>query len=415
MHYINRHLDSLLERTIKTRPLIYLNGPRQVGKSTSAQHLSASKQINYVSFDSPLASASAQSDPVAFIKSLPKDRLNIIDEAQMVPEIFSQLKATIDESRQNMDNSCLYLLTGSANILALPRLAAALVGRMSILTLLPFCAAEYFRTGKNFIESLWNDELTYKKYENTDLVDIISNATYPELALNHQIDRKQWFDDYLTTLLQRDVRTLADIRNPKNIVQLLVSLSGRTGSLLNNASVMKETGLDAKTYVKYKELLHGTFLTFEVEPWAKPNRLGKRFVKQNKIYFNDTNLLCYVMRRSLSEIYRHEPQAMGHVFENFVATEIMKNAKPLVDLYVSHFNISGGKEVDFVIENGHGEAIGLEVKLDSSLSGKDFNNLRILKETLAGHLKKGVIIYTGAELALFKDDMWAVPVNYLLN
>jgi predicted AAA+ superfamily ATPase len=106
---------------------------------------------------------------------------------------------------------------------------------------------------------------------------------------------------------------------------------------------------------------------------------------------------------------------MGHVFENFVATEIMKNAKLLVDLHVSHFNISGGKEVDFVIENGNSEAIGLEIKLTSSLSGKDFANLRILKETLDGRLKKGVIIYTGAELALFKDDMWAVPVNYLLD
>jgi predicted AAA+ superfamily ATPase len=386
-----------------------------VGKSTSARRVSAGKQINYVSFDSPLASSSAQSDPIGFIKSLPKNKLNVIDEAQLVPELFRQLKAAIDESRENADSYCLYLLTGSANVLALPRLSEALAGRMSVLTLLPFSAAEYSRTGKNFIECLWSDNLAYRKYENANLTEIISNATYPEIALNHQINRRQWFDDYLMTILQRDVRTLADIRNPKNIAQLLVSLSQRTGSLLNNASVMKETGLDAKTYAKYKELLHGTFLTFEVEPWAKQNRLNKRFVKQNKLYFNDTNLLCHVMRRDLSDIYRNDRHTMGHVFENFVATEIMKNAKTLVDLYVSHFNISGGKEVDFVIENGNGEAIGLEVKLDSSLSTKDFANLLTLKETLEGRLKKGVIIYTGDELALFRDDMWAIPVSYLLN
>jgi predicted AAA+ superfamily ATPase len=260
---------------------------------------------------------------------------------------------------------------------------------------------------------LWDDELVYKKYEDADLTDIISNATYPEIALNRQINREQWFDDYLATILERDVKTLADIRNPKNIIQLLVSLSLRAGSLLNNASVMKETGLDAKTYVKYKELLHNTFLTFEVEPWAKPNRLNKRFVRQNKLYFSDTNLLCHVMRRDLHEIYQNDPHAMGHVFENFIAVEIMKNAKPLVGLHVSHFNLSGGKEVDFVIENGKGEAIGLEVKLGGSLSGKDFANLRILRETLDGRLKKGVVIYTGNELVPFGDEMWAIPVNYL--
>ncbi|MDR1579424.1 MAG: AAA family ATPase, partial [Synergistaceae bacterium] len=235
MSYCQRQLENLLAQTLETRPLVYLNGPHQVGKSTLAEHISEGREFNHVSFDSPLAAASARSDPVGFIKSLPKDKLNIIDEVQMAPEVFRQFKAAVDTTRSK-GSAGLYLLTGSANILALPQLADALVGRMSILTLLPFSSAERCGTGKNFLKSLWSDSLGYKKYEDADLADFIFDATYPEIALNHKIKRTQWFDDYLTTILQRDVKTLADIRNPNNVLHLIVSLSLRAGSLLNNAS-----------------------------------------------------------------------------------------------------------------------------------------------------------------------------------
>jgi predicted AAA+ superfamily ATPase len=412
MPYKERQIERLLTRTLETRPLVYLNGPRQVGKSTLAEHVAAGREANCVSLDSPLTAVSAQSDPVGFIKSLPKDKLNIVDEVQMAPEIFRQLKAAVDESRKD-GAAGLYLLTGSADVLALPRLAEALVGRMSILTLLPLSVAERRGTDKNFIENLLSGNLAYKKYGNAGLADAIADATYPEIALNHEINRTQWFDDYLTTILQRDVQTLADIRNPNNIVQLLVFLSLRTGSLLNNASVMKETGLDAKTYAKYKGLLHNTFLTFEVEPWSKPNKLDKRFVRQSKLYFNDTNLLCHIMRRSLSEIMKNDSPTAGHVFENFVATEIMKHAKAVPGVHVSHFNPSGGREVDFVVEDGDGGAVGVEVKLGESLSDGDFSNMRVLRETLGERFRKGVVIYTGRELVPFGDGIWAVPANYL--
>jgi predicted AAA+ superfamily ATPase len=175
---------------------------------------------------------------------------------------------------------------------------------------------------------------------------------------------------------------------------------------------MKETGLDAKTYTKYKGLINGMFLTFEIEAWSKANKLNKRFVKQNKLYFNDTNLLCYVMRRDIFDVYKNDPSTMGHVFENFIAAEIVKNAQAAGGVYVSHFNISGGKEVDFVLESDAGEAVGIEVKLDASLSERDFANMRILREVTGDRFKKGIVVYTGNELVPFKDNLWAVPVNY---
>ncbi|MDR2616261.1 MAG: ATP-binding protein [Endomicrobium sp.] len=413
MTYLKRQLNKLFSNITETRPLVYLNGPRQVGKSTLAENIKTKKEINFVSFDSPLSLLAAKSDPVAFIASQPRDALNIIDEVQKVPEVFSQLKVAIDNARKSGRNESLYVLTGSTNIMAIPRLAKELVGRMSILTLLAFSSSEYEQTDKNFIESLWNDELSYKKYKDADLLDIISNSTFPEIMIHHKIDRIKWFDDYLTTILQRDILILEDIKNPESIIQLLVSLTQRVGSLLNNANVMKEVGLDAKTYNKYKTLTKNTFIITEIEPWSKPNNLNKHFVKSSKIYFNDTNLLCYLMRKDLSEMYKDDLTVFGHIFENFIVTEILKNIKCLTGINVSHFNLSNGKEVDFVLENAKGETIGIEVKLYKTLTSKDFTNMKLLHQVSGEKFKKGIVVYTGNELVPFGGNMWAVPVNYL--
>ena len=422
MDYLHRLLDETVRKTVETRSILYLNGMRQCGKSTLVQNINAGKETNYITFDNPAHLFFAKNDPVGFLKSLQQDMLNIIDEVQLVPELFRWLKIFIDENRlvkknhsKNNVSNALYVLTGSANILALPNLAEALVGRLSILTLYPFSASEIKGTGINFIEKLWNDNLKPKKYDKANITDIIMSATFPEIALDKKKDRYQWFNDYLTTLLQRDVRVFADIRNPEKVYQLLVSFSQRTGSLLNNANIMKETGLDAKTYEKYKAFCNNTFITFELPSWSKPNNLDKRFVKQKKIFFSDTNLLCHIIQRDIKEIYKNDKTVMGHLFENFIATEIVKAVKSNISYNVSHFNPvqNQGKEVDFVIENQESEVIGIEVKLDATINQKDWVNMYTLQETTGDRFLKGIILYTGDELIQVSRSIWAVPVNYL--
>ncbi|MDR0457186.1 MAG: ATP-binding protein [Treponema sp.] len=415
MAYMHRLLEDSLKKTVGTRPLVYLNGMRQCGKSTLVQNISVGKKLNYITFDNPVHLSFARNDPVGFLQQLPHNRLSVIDEVQLAPELFRYFKIAIDEKRLANKNRALYVLTGSANIFALPKLADALVGRLSILTLYPFSASEIKGTGVNFMEKLWDTELYPRKYPRANIVGIISNATFPEIALDKRKNRYLWFNDYITTLLQRDVRTLADIRNPDNVYQLLVSFSQRAGGLLNNANVMKETGLDAKTYEKYKALCNNTFLTFELPSWTKPNRLNKRFVKQKKMYFTDTSLLCHIMQRDMEDIYKNDKTAMGHIFENFIATEIMKAAKSLDSFSVSHFNPvqNQGKEVDFVVESPNGKTIGIEVKLDRTINEKDWANMNTLQETIGSRFMKGIIIYTGTDLVQVSRNIWAVPVNYL--
>jgi predicted AAA+ superfamily ATPase len=410
MKYLKRGLETLLKKTLNTRPLVYLNGPRQCGKSTLAENLDI--KANIISFDSPVSMAAAKTDPAKFINSLPQDQLNIIDEVQAVPEIFPYLKTEIGANRKKGNPTGLFLLTGSANLMALPRLAEALVGRMSVLTLLPFSSSEYKKTGINFITKLYEEKLKHLSYKPYNILDIISNAGFPEPALNPAIDRTQWSGDYLNTLLQRDIRTVEDIRNPSKVIMMLSFLSMRAGGLLNNSQIAKETGLDIKTYERYKTAAQNTFILFEIPAWSKPNRLNKRFTKSPKLFFTDTCLLAYLLRRELSDIYNNDSVTMGHLFENFIATEIMKNASSLIGVDVSHFRTSDQKEVDFVLEK-NGEVVGIEVKLSSAVSAEDFSGLNLLKAAAGKRFKRGVVIYTGVELAPFGEDLWAVPACYL--
>jgi len=415
MAYLQRLLEEFLAATVDTRPLVYLNGMRQCGKSTLVQNLSIKNELNYVSFDDPASLFFAGNDPAGFIEHLPQNKLNVIDEVQLAPELFRYFKMAVDKKRFGGKDHALYLLTGSANIFALPRLADALVGRMSILTLYPFSASEIKGTGVNFIEKLWNYPLSPEKYTRANVADIIASSTFPEIAINKKKNRSLWFNDYITTILQRDVRILADIKNPENVYHLLTSFCQRAGGLLNNANVMKETGLDAKTYEKYKALCSSTFLIYELPSWSKPNKLNKRFVKQRKLYFTDTALLCHLMQRNIEEIFKNDTTTMGHIFENFVAGEIMKASKALGSFSVCHFNPvqNQGKEVDFVIENQKGEAVGIEVKLGATIDEKDWSNMSVLENTIGNKFKKGIIIYTGTDIVQVARKIWAVPVNYM--
>ena len=416
MAYFRRILAKKLENTAKTFSSVYLSGARQCGKSTLVRHLLSLDNANYLTFDTTTIRAAAKKDPDAFIAGLPKDKLNIIDEVQRVPAVHLLIKKAIDERRMEGQSKALFLLTGSANIFGLPKLSKAMVGRMAGLTLYPFSAAEIKKTDVNFIGKLWDDNLSVKNYKRANLIDIITNATFPEIAVNKDVDRSVWMDSYLDTILDRDAVEFAKIRKPELIYQLLVAFSSRVGNLVNNDNIMKETGLNQGTYEKYKSFCNAAYLTFEIQPWAKPNRLNKRFVRSKKIYFTDTNLLCFLMRRDISEVYKNDPSLMGHLFENFAATEIMKSISALPGKYhVSHFNpVRGdGNETDFIIEKDNGETTAIEVKLDSSLNDNDFKNLELCRNTIGNKFMKGIVLYRGEDIVPFGDKLYAVPVNYL--
>ena len=413
MKHINRQITKKLLSALEVSPVVYLNGPRQAGKSTLAQRLSKSDfPSEYISFDSSIQMAAAVNSPESFLKER-KGSL-IIDEVQMVPEIFRTLKLVVDELR--LGNKAIngkFLLTGSANILALPKLSKSLVGRMSILTLYPVSSSEVFGGSGNFIEKLF-DKNFEKDTSKQNIIDVIRKSSFPEVSRDEGLDSERWYDGYLTTILQRDVRSLAEIEKLSALPNLLRILANRAGGLINDADIARDAGLNHITARNYKTLLKMLFLTFELRPWYR--NLGKRLVKSSKGFLVDTLLLCHLLQYELSELEMSRPELFGHILENFVATELLKlksNNQSNIGLF--HFRTSDNKEVDFVLEKTNGELAAIEVKNRDSVSSSDFKGLQLLQQLTKSDFVCGIVLYRGKDVVPFGKNLWAVPMSNLLS
>jgi predicted AAA+ superfamily ATPase len=417
MKTLPRHITSRLLEALGVSPVVFLNGARQSGKSTLVQNLrdtigGNSSPAAYVSFDRPTQMAAAASAPESFLSSY-GDTL-IIDEVQMVPELFRALKVVVDELRlkDKPHANGRYLLTGSANILALPKLSDPLVGRMTVLTLYPFCTAEATLGKGDGLDRLFNFDFNNINDRGLSITEAMNLATFPEIADKNAKERSIWYDGYLTTILQRDVRLLADLEKISVLPNLLRILATRAGNLLNDADIARDIGLNPVTSKFYRNILKMMFLNFDVEPWFR--NIGKRLVKAPKGYLIDTLMLCHMLDLNLEEVQRSKPDLFGHVLENYVATELTKlltfsdtKAKLL------HFRTSDGKEVDFILERPDGSVFAIEVKKSESVSIQDFKGILTLAELTAKEFTGGVILYSGKEVVPFGKNLWAVPFYVL--
>jgi uncharacterized protein len=413
MKILSRKATHSILEAIKTHPVVFLSGPRQAGKSTLAHKLSQKEfPSEYVTFDHATQLAAATSAPVEFLSS--RDQSLIIDEAQLAPEIFRPLKGVVDELRLKKKRKAngQFLLTGSANIMALPKLSDPLVGRMSVITLYPYAACEVYGGPGHFIEALFKGEFRDCKPKKKSLIEAIRAATFPEISGRPDNECSTWFDSYLTTILQRDVRTLAEIEKISQLPTLLRVLASRSGGLLNDADISREAGFNAVTGKTYRSILKAMFLTFDVPPWYR--NISKRLVKSPKGYLTDTLLLCYLLDWNLEELQRKRPHLFGHVVENFVATELTKLLSfSGVRAQLLHFRTSDGKEVDFILERPDGTLAAIEVKTRHSVDPSDFKGINELEKHVGESLVTGVVLYSGKDLVLFGKNRFAVPISYL--
>lgn len=419
MQYYHRTVWNKVKEALNIMPAVFLNGPRQVGKSTMMEQI-AKKYMgaDYVTFDDISTFASASSDPEGFLRSFKKPV--IIDEVQKVPGICSSLKLLIDEYRQKDKASAngKFLLTSSVNIMAVPKLSEALVGRVAIISLYPLLIGEVLlKEWRPVINGWFDQNIVFQKGEEELFFDkIIHLASFPETVGMNAHDRDVWFSSYINTLLQRDVRDLAKIEKLSALPNMVKMLAARAGSLLNNASFAKDTGLGAMTYERYRVLLEQLFLITVVKPWYR--NINLRLVRTPKVFFTDTALLCHQLGVNPMTLKRNNPLLFGHVLENFVFSELQKQLNLLSDDYSLHFFcVHGNKEeeVNFVIERKNGSLIGIEVKSYYSVNSSDFKTLKKLRKCVGKDFIRGIVLYCGKDTLLFGEDMVAMPINQLWN
>jgi predicted AAA+ superfamily ATPase len=409
---IHRHLAEPLRDALDDTPAVLINGARQTGKSTLVQSTDlASQNRRYLTFDDPGILAAARRDPNGFIAGL---NLPVtLDEVQHVPELFPVIKAAIDRNRQPGQ----FLLTGSANVMLLPKLSDSLAGRMEVLTLWPFSQGELRGVRENFVEHLFSTGHANRSGRRSsvsweELLEIMVAGGYPPAVARHTPARRDaWFQSYVLTMLQREIRDLASIADFTAIPRLLSVVAARTGSLLNFADLSRTMALPQTTLKRYFALLENTFLVQLLRPWAR--NLGKRVIQTPKVYLNDSGLLAYTLGASADRV-KTEGNLTGPVLENFVLMELRKQCgwsaiRP--DLF--YWRTVSGQEVDFVLEDRTGKVVGIEVKAAATLGSNDVRGLKALADAVGKSWTRGVVLYSGTEVIPFAADLHGVPLNSL--
>jgi len=363
----------------------------------------------YITFDDAVTLSAATSDPAGFLAGI--DGPVALDEVQRAPELFLAIKADVDHNRRPGR----FLLTGSANVLMLPKLAELLAGRMEILRLWPLSQGEIAGRREGFVDLLFGrgpGTFRVAGKGKDDLAERILRGGYPEARGRASWNRRRaWYNSYVSTILQMDVRDLAQIEGLSAMPRLLALLASRVGSLLNHAEVSRSLGLPQTTLKRYMALLETTFLVQLLPAWS--GNLGKRLVKSPKLYLNDTGLAAALLGRGDEKALR-DSQLMGPLLENFVVAEVRKQVTwGRTEPSLFHFRTLTGQEVDVVFESPSGDLVGIEVKASATVDAGDLRGLRCLAEQTGKRFHRGVVLYRGRETVPFGKNMHAVPVQAL--
>lgn len=403
-----RFAESCLIEALADTPVVLIHGPRQCGKTTLARRVGEARGYSYFSFDDTVALAAAQADPVGFVDELPERA--ILDEIQRAPGLFTAIKAAVDRRR----TPGRFILTGSANVLLLPRLADSLAGRMEIVRLHPLAQSELAGRAGGLLEGLFAGIFKTRTYDRlgTALIQRVAAGGYPAaLARATPRRRAAWYRDYIETLVQRDVRDLARIGALDTLPRLLTLAAGQTARLLNVSDLAGPFQLSRPTIRDYVTLLERVFLLEPLSPWHS-NRLS-RLIKTPKLHLGDTGVVCALLGLDADALARDRP-TFGQLLETFVYQELRRQASwHDAPIAFHHFRDKDGAEVDIVLERGARELAGVEVKAGATVTAADFRGLRKLKEAAGGRFTAGVVLYDGAASVGFGDGLYAVPIRLL--
>lgn len=402
-----RHLLAPLMEALSDTPAVLINGPRQSGKTTLAKQCQPG--VPYLTLDDATSLAAARADPQGFVRGT--DRA-IIDEVQRAPELLLAIKWAIDQDRRPGR----FLLTGSANLMGLPAIADSLAGRIEIHTLLPLSNAEMNARAPDFLERAvaqdWAGSPPRASVAGDALVEHVLAGGYPEMRLRASATRRQaWARAYVATLVERDIRDVAQIAEAHRIPQLLAILATMTGQLLNLSLIGGQLGLNLRTAERYIAVLEKLFLVRRLPAWGR-NELT-RLVKTPKIHFLDAGLQGSLVRANLDWL-RRERQRFGPILESWVFGELQK-AMALSEehWFISHYRDKDQLEVDFVLESAKRMVIGVEVKAAASVNAADFKGFRRLRELSGSAFASGIVLYDGDAALPFGEGLWAVPITWL--
>ena len=342
--YIQRTIERLLPGILATFPSLAVTGPRQSGKSTLLRH--ALPEYRYVTLDDPAVLELAHADPVYLLDSV--GERCIIDEIQLAPGILSYVKMRVDAERSRNGR---FVFTGSQQFGMIRNLGDSLAGRIALLDLLPFSAAEL------------QDALPVSGGSERYVCAALTGS-YPQLAVTPDIDRRLWYASYIQTYLERDIRSLYDIGSLREFHRFMQLLAARCSQQLNMSALATDLGVSVATVKRWLSVLEAGRIIHLLPPCS--SNLGKRVTKMPKIYFLDTGLACHLAGiRTREQLL--EGALAGAMFENYSVQETVKVfANEGEPPHISYLRTNNGLEVDLVIELPGMRPLPVEIKLSKT-------------------------------------------------
>ncbi|MES2614018.1 MAG: ATP-binding protein [Bdellovibrionota bacterium] len=364
---IKRDISKVIKETFKHYPVITVTGPRQSGKTTLIQMTFKNKP--YFNLEDPRLREFAINDPTAFLDQMPNG--GIIDEIQHVPQLFSYIQVLVDARKKNG----LFILSGSQQFSLQKSISQSLAGRTAIFHLLPLSISELKKAKK----------LRQKKFE-----PFLLDGFFPKIHSGKKQNLNIFYGSYFETYVEKDIRTLINIKDLSLFKKFVTLCAGRIGQLLNKESLARDVGISQKTVEEWLSILEASFILFRLQPYYV--NVSKRLIKTPKLYFYEPGLASYLLNISNEEQLSSHP-LKGNLFENLIVVEAMKHKFNFaLRQNISFYRDSNNNEIDLLIETGN-SLLPLEIKSSQTFHMEFVKTIENLSQPL--NLVKGAVVYGG--------------------
>ncbi|WP_459643281.1 ATP-binding protein [Kineococcus sp. NUM-3379] len=404
----------MAQARVREEPVILLEGPRSVGKSTMLRELASTLGADVLDLDDLATRDAVARDPALFMAG---PAPVCVDEYQRAPLLLDAIKAELNRDGRPGR----FILAGSTRFEALPEAAQSLTGRLHRLTVRPLTQCELTENRVPFLTRLFAtpDEVVDNAPSTTtreEYIERVTSGGFPlALARDATAARNRWFDDYVRLTLERDVRELSKVRQAAALPRLLERLASQTAQVLNTTAAATDAGLDDRTADGYLRLLEAVFLVQRLPAWGRT--VSSRTRQRPKLHVIDPGVAARLLRLAPEKLAHRSPAALaqfGHLLETFVVQELLSQASWTDDLTdAGHWRTRDGTEVDLVVERDDGAVVAIEVKAGTRVPGPDLGGLRKLRDALGEQFLAGVALYLGERAYTYEDRLHVMPVDRL--
>lgn len=408
MIMIKRTIEKKVRELINVFPVVLISGPRQVGKSTLAYKFKE-QGFSYVSLDDLNMRASANADPVQFIKSFQLPL--IIDEVQYEPKLFDVIESIVNKTRLEKGSANgLFILTGSQEI-KLEKGIESMAGRVAVIHMYGLSLSEIHGVDEiQFKPSLERSRKRINNYKISKdmLYEVIVRGSYPELYRQSQLKSDDFYNSYVQTYIERDVKEIIEIKDKILFQNFLRYMASLTGQELVISTISKALGIRNETVNAWLSVLTATKIIYLLQPYNELS-LTRRIVKRPKIYFTDTGLAAYLARLSDAKNLSINRFA-GAFAETFMMNEVMKSyTNNGLTFPAFYYRDKNQNEIDLVLVE-KGEINLIEFKEGMSFTKKDVTTFKLLNDSKLIKSTNAIICLTEEPYSLDKD-IYVLPIQ----